>query len=469
MKLTDLSEQQALYLLLCELNSRQNTDRLKHYAPYPKQMEFHTAGADYRERLLRAGNQNGKTFCAGMELACHLTGMYPDWWPGRRFDRPIIAWAGSDTGETTRDNPQRQLIGLVGEFGTGSIPKRCIGTHKAAMGVADLIDYVKIKHVSGGWSTLRFKPYAQGRQKWQGPPIDVVWYDEEPPEEIYSEGLARTIATAGMVYLSFTPLLGMSEVVRRFLMEVSADRHDTNMTIEDAQHIPAEEREKIIAGFAPHEREARAKGIPTLGSGRIFPIAQEELSWEQKPLPPSTIYLGGLDFGWDHPTAAVKCAWDRDSDRFYVLQEYKRSEATPLLHAGALRPWGEWLPWAWPHDGLQHDKGSGKKLSDQYADHGLEMMPQKATFSDGSNGVEAGIMEMLDAMQTGRFLVASTLVDWWEEFRLYHRKDGKVVKEFDDLLSATRYAWMMRRHAVPEGGEEYGDERSYHREGGWMA
>lgn len=469
MKLEDLSEKQRLYLLLKERESRRNTDRLRHYQPYPKQKAFHDAGKDFRERLLRAGNQNGKTYSAGMECAYHLTGLYPDWWMGRRWDRPIIAWAGSDTGETTRDNPQRALIGLVGEFGTGSIPKRLIGVYKSAIGVADLLDYVKVKHVSGGWSTLRFKYYAQGRQKWQGPPVDYVWYDEEPPEDIYDEGLARTIATGGCAALSFTPLLGMSEVVRRFLMEESPDRQDTNMTIEDAQHIPVEERARIIAGFAAHEREARAKGIPTLGSGRIFPVAESELEWEPADLPAHFVWIGGIDFGWDHPTAAVKCAWDRDTDTFYVTQAYKRSEATPLIHAGAIRPWGDWLPWSWPHDGLQHDKGSGVKLADQYRNQGLKMLGEKATFEDGSNGVEAGIMEVLDAMQTGRFKVAKHLTDWWDEFRLYHRENGKVVKEFDDLMSATRYAWMMRRYAVVEGGDQYEEEHGHYVRSGWMA
>lgn len=464
-KLHDFSQKQQLLMLLKERQSRLNTDRLRHYTPYPKQQEFHEAGATYRERLLRAGNQNGKTFSAGMECAYHLTGLYPDWWTGRKWDRPIIAWAGSDTGETTRDNPQRALIGLVGEFGTGSIPKRLIGTSKSALGVADLLDYVKVRHASGGWSTLRFKYYAQGRQKWQGPPVDYVWYDEEPPEDIYDEGLARTIATGGCAALSFTPLLGMSEVVRRFLMEDSSSRHDTNMTIEDAQHIDPERRASIIAGFAPHEREARAKGVPTLGSGRIFPVPESDLEWDSADLPQHFVWIGGLDFGWDHPTAAVKCAWDRDTDTFYVTQAYKRSEATPLIHSGALRPWGDWLPWAWPHDGLQHDKGSGQQLKDQYASNGLNMLADKATFQDGSNGVEAGIMEMLDAMQTGRFRVARHLTDWWDEFRLYHRENGKVVKDYDDLMSATRYAWMMRRMAAGEGGYDDSDDYS----AGWMA
>ena len=252
-------------------------------------------------------------------------------------------------------------------------------------------------------------------------------------------------------------------------MEDSPDRHDTNMTIDDALHIPEEQRASIIAGFAPHEREARAKGIPTLGSGRIFPVAESELEWDSTGLPAHFVWIGGIDFGWDHPTAAVKCAWDRDTDTFYVTQAYKRSEATPLIHAGALRPWGDWLPMAWPHDGLQHDKGSGVKLADQYRNEGLNMLADKATFPDGSNGVEAGIMEMLDAMQTGRFKVAKHLTDWWDEFRLYHRENGKVVKEYDDLMAATRYAWMMRRKAEVEGGDQYQDEQNHYVSGGGMS
>jgi hypothetical protein len=117
------------------------------------------------------------------------------------------------------------------------------------------------------------------------------------------------------------------------------------------------------------------------------------------------------------------------------------------MFAAAVRPWGDWLPWAWPHDGLQHDKGSGEQLAAQYRAQGLRMHPQRATFEDGSFGVEAGIAEMFDRMQTGRLKVFSHLNDWFEEFNLYHRKDGLIVKEGDDLLSATRYGVMMRRIA----------------------
>lgn len=316
------------------------------------------------------------------------------------------------------------------------------------MGTPDALDSVVVKHVSGGTSTLGFKSYDQGREKWQGETLDLIWFDEEPPEDIYYEGLTRTNATGGSVFLTFTPLLGMSGVVRRFLMEHSEDRSDTNMVIDDALHIPAEERARIIASYPAHEREARVKGIPTLGSGRIFPVAEEKLMVEPIPIPRHWPRICGIDFGWDHPTAAVELAWDRDGDVIVVTKCYRQREATPILHAAALKAWGTWLPWAWPHDGLQHDKGSGDQLAELYRKQGLNMLGERATFEDGTNGVEAGLMDMLDRMQTGRFKVFANLTDWFEEFRLYHRKDGKVVKEADDLMSATRYALMMKRHAM---------------------
>jgi hypothetical protein len=275
-----------------------------------------------------------------------------------------------------------------------------------------------------------------------------LWFDEEPPAEIYDEGLARTIATRGIAYMTFTPLLGMSDVVKRFLMDDSPDRHDVNMVIEDAEHIPAEERERIIASFPAHEREARARGIPTLGSGRIFPVDEKEIQFDAatQKFPAHWVWIGGIDFGYDHPTAAVKICWDRDTDTVYITHAHRLRQATPVVHAGALRPWGDWLPWSWPHDG-NNDTAAGENLAKQYRDQGLAFLADRAKFIDGSNSVEAGLMDMLDRMQAGRLKVAEHLVDWWEEFRLYHRKDGRVVKEGDDLMAATRYAIMSLRFA----------------------
>jgi len=168
------------------------------------------------------------------------------------------------------------------------------------------------------------------------------------------------------------------------------------MTIDQAKHYSPEQCDEIAAAFLPHEREARAMGAPVMGSGRVFHIEEASIRVEPFLIPVHWPQINGIDFGWDHPFAAVNCAWDRDSDTVYVCREYRERLATPLIHAGALKPWGEWIPIAWPHDGLAHDKGSGVPLARQYAGYGLAMLPERATFEDGSSGLEAGLMEMLE-------------------------------------------------------------------------
>ena len=408
-----------------------------------------------------AGNQLGKTLSAAAETAIHATGRYPDWWAGRVFANPINAWVSGVTGESTRDNPQRWLYGQIGAKGTGMIPRDAIKDISPRRGLADALDTMIVQwggggDVQAGESQIGFKSYDQGREKWQGPTKHLIWYDEEPPEDIYTEGLTRTNVGLCPVMMTFTPLKGMSSVVKRFLIDKVDGTSVTQMTIDDAGHYSPDERAAIIASYPSHEREARAKGIPTMGSGRVFPIEEEFIKCEPFPIPNHWYQIAGIDFGWDHPSAGAKLAWDKDTDTIYVTACHRAREQTPLLFATAVKPWGALLPWAWPHDGLQHDKGSGEQLALQYKKQGLNTLRDKATHAPaagekegtGGNGVEAGIQEMLERMQIGKFRAFSNLTEWFEEFRMYHRKDGLIVKQDDDLISASRYAFMMRRHAT---------------------
>jgi hypothetical protein len=225
--------------------------------------------------------------------------------------------------------------------------------------------------------------------------------------------------------------------------------------IDDVPHLSEKTKRELMESTPTHLRDARSRGIPVLGSGRIFTVDEDSLKITPFKIPDHWPRIAGMDFGWDHPTAAAWGAWDRDSDVVYIYDLYKLSEATPVIHAAAITKRGKWIPMAWPHDGLQHDKGSGYALADQYRKLGVNMHKEKASHppakgqseGEGGNGVEAGVMEMLDRMQTGRLKVFMHLDGFFEEYRLYHRKDGKIVKEFDDALSAVRYLIMMLRHA----------------------
>lgn len=192
---------------------------------YPRHLQFFRGGKDHRERLMMAANRIGKTEgIGGYETALHLTGQYPPWWEGRRFNHGIRAWASGKTNSTTRDIIQAKLCGPV-EYqggrkavaGTGLIPGDSIGDIAWKAGIPDLIDYVQVRHVCGDVSTLGLKSYEQGRGSFEGTEQDLIWLDEEPSLAVYVECLVRTMTTDGMVMVTFTPLEGMSEVVMSFL------------------------------------------------------------------------------------------------------------------------------------------------------------------------------------------------------------------------------------------------------------
>jgi phage terminase large subunit-like protein len=391
-------------------------------------------------------------------MACHLTGQYPNSWVGRRWDRPINAWTGGESSAAVRQIQQQKLLGPAGVVdmqGSGFIPRSSIVKVSSSHGIADAVDTVQVKHVSGGISTLGFKSYEMGRAKWQGATLDVVWLDEEPEMPIYSEALTRVAATGGMIYTTFTPLLGISEVVGRFIHERSPDRAIVSMTIEDAAHIPESERASIIAGYLPHEREARAKGIPMLGSGRVFLTPESEIIEEPFEIPEHYALLWSIDPGVGHPFGAALLAWDRENDVVHVVYCVRMADAMVIDHAAAMkgydRKWGEKIPVAWPQDATQRREFEGalEPLAKIYKSHGLRMLGSHATFSDGSNSTEAGLALMGERLRTKKLRVFKTCPEWFEEYRIYHRKEGRIVKLKDDIMSATRVGIMALRYAQP--------------------
>lgn len=191
---------------------------------YGKFVEFFAAGAKERERAIIAANRVGKSFgVGGYETTLHLTGLYPEWWEGRRFKGPIDAWAAGDTGETTRDIIQVILTGVGGEreggeIGTGLIPgDKIVGTPSRKMQPTGAFDTIAVRHASGGVSKLGFKAYDQGRKKFQGTSKHLIWLDEEPPADVYTECLTRTMDCDGIILCTFTPLSGISDVVLKYL------------------------------------------------------------------------------------------------------------------------------------------------------------------------------------------------------------------------------------------------------------
>lgn len=456
--------------LLQEKQRRLETRRIAQYDPYGYQTKFHTEGQSCPQRILMAANRVGKTYCGAAETAYHLTGEYPEWWKGHKFNKPIRAWAAGESNDTTRDIIQKELFGNPQDptkKGTGAVPLDNIVETVRKPGVPNAFSSVLVKHRSGGNSQISFKAYEQGFEKFMGEAIDVVWLDEEPKQEIFSQCITRTADTDGIVYMTFTPERGMTSVVSAFMNDLKPGQSLITATWDDVDHLDEKTKEQLLAVYSPAERDMRSKGIPVFGSGLVFPVSEEDIVCEDFDLPEHFPRLAAIDFGFDHPTAISWVAFDADDDIIYVYDEYRRSKETPLTHAAALNGRTPGIPVAFPHDGLQHDKGSGIQLAQQYRDLGVYMLPDHFTNPpaegklNGNNSIEAGISEMLQRFETGRLQIFESCAETLEEMRLYHRKNGKVVPIKDDLISAMRYAVL----SVERFGEKLKNKTHYRKYG----
>lgn len=284
----------------------------------------------------------------------------------------------------------------------------------------------------------------------------VDWYhiDEEPKDQtIYPQVLTRTATgdsnQGGRGILTFTPENGRTELVIGFMDEPGKTKAFMQKGWDDAPHLSENIKEALLESYPAHQKEMRTKGTPMLGHGRIYDMSEEFITCQPFEIPDHWFIIGGMDFGWDHPQSQIQLAWDKDGDMFYLTHAWKERHVAPDLAWGATKKWQENVPIAWPHDGLQTEKGSGLQQKSYYEEAGFNMLYEKATWEDGGNGVEAGVFELRDLMQKGKFKAFSGLRGFFDEFNQYHRDpNGKISKTMDDILDGIRYAYMMRREAV---------------------
>ncbi len=458
---------------LKQLQRRREIYKLEYYQPYPYQERFHNAeghltpGKPAVLKALVGGNQIGKSMMGCMEDAMHLTGRYPDWWKGHRFKGPIIALVAGVTNDTVRDILQSELLGDPSDpskLGTGTIPIDAIGSITKKAGVPNAVDMVRVRYKDSQtmYSKLYFRAYEQGWKKFQGIRCELVHADEEPPEDIWDQMLRSMFSRKTAVgYITATPEDGLTKLIDGFMNDLKKGQAFINAGWKDAPHMMTEDGEltdkaKMLASSISKDKiDLRTKGLPISGTHMVYDVADEKIVVDPFPIPRHFARINGIDFGWDHPFAAAGLAYDRDNDCIYLVNEYMESKALPAIHVQAIKAWGDWIPVAWPHDGLNTEKGSGEALITQYRDLGLNALREKATNppdvgqpeGSGGNSVEAGVMDILERMMEGRFKVFSTCNNFLREKAMYHRKNGKIVKLNDDFMDAVRYACIMVRHA----------------------
>jgi len=479
-------------------------NKLLYFDPYSWQVDFINSHSS--EIALRAANQIGKTMSGTAWDAMDLTGIYPPWFNGIRYSHPITLVVGCINNDKTRDILQKELFGdpieWEKELGTGWIPKYCIGKIQKKRGVPDAFYNVRIKHHddSGnfdGWSKVVFLAYEMGGATWMAHKADITHLDEECPMDILQQAARSGIATGGRIRVTFTPENGVTNVVK--LVENDYELHtaewsdvagdDFTYTTKSGKeykfesvrtlkgrkgHLTADKIRSAAKKIPEHDLDKRMRGIPVLGSGLVFRFPEEQFKVEGMDFPDHFEYIDGIDFGGisssSHPTAYARAAYDPINDKIIIYDGFKlQGKEIPEVAAHIImKQNSDIVPVVWPHDG--HKLGSGgQTTSDKYISAGVNMyvntdLPEKSHAThkpiesqkegQGGNKIIPGIDEISLRINDGRLVVVDTVLEFWEEYRIYHMKDGKIVDRDDDFLAAVRYIVMMIRHCVSLNSEK---------------
>jgi len=447
---------------------------------YKKHIGFIQAGRNHRFRVLSGGNGAGKSFTGAVELTYHMTGEYPDWFEGHRFKKPIKVWIVAESGSLWKDSLQGCLLGgSSDEYGTGLIRKSLLSPAPKSMpGVPGAVGQIFCKHKAGGTSALTVKTFEMGRNQFQAATLDLILFDEEPPEQVYTECVARLRGVKGrkdpgICLLLFTPLKGISSVVLRFLPNGQfpeggqhpehPERYAIPVTQDDAPHLTEADKQAMLAEYPPNERDARSKGIPALGSGRVYPIMEEEITVSPFSIPDYYERAYGLDFGWNN-TAAIWGAQDPVTKVIYIHAEYKKGKMADYQHVFAVQQKGDWIPGiADPSGGGRRD--DGRMRIDHYRELGLELIP-------GINSLTPGIGKVYTMLESGTLKIFSNMEMFLSEFRVYRydvKDPNRIARNQDDhLLDAMRYlisqfemVAMSRDQMEQEDEDPYEDYREH--------
>lgn len=457
----ELHARYAEYVSTMELVADYKKTHKREFAPdwYPWQIEGFNS--DAHQTMLMAANRTGKTLSAGYHTACDMTGDYPEWWTGfRQKHAPYVLAMGVDA-EQLKTVVQTELFGTVNEkrkFEGGWIHPDEILMIEWSSQTKNLARRVTVKGKLGN-STIVMRAYTasktgQASLSFAGSSIDLIWVDECPPDALVGQLITRTttanLGEGGRIRYTMTPELGATELVTTFLERPSKSQKLIGpVAWSECPHLTPEIQEMILSGIPEHEKEMRSKGIPFFGSGLVYPVAEARIIVPDFKIPPHYRCIRAMDLGINHPTAIVWLAHSTEDDVIYVVKTYSVKGENAATHAAAANSYWSFAPVVFPHDVDVHEKGSGKTVRRFYADAGLtRTLDFKNT--DGSISVEPGIFEINERMRDGRFKVFASCVEFFREFRLYHRSDGKLVKENDDVMDATRYgAMMIGRYGTP--------------------
>ena len=451
-------------------------NQLKYFRPFPHQLKFFATGLTASRRGLIAANRTGKTVATCYELAYHLTGEYPAWWAGRKWNKPISAFVTGESWDQVARVLQEELVGtsdskIQHAIGTGAIPRKNIVLDTMRNDGANVMS-LEIRHRSGQRSRLLFGNYTQEVRNMQGFKMDIVVFDEQPPDDMFSELVTRTATTQGQILCSFTPLKGTNGLVARFLARESGYEYLQVGWDDLPEYSPwgepfllQETRKQMLIDFMPHEREARTKGRPIMGKGAIFPIrdwptyATGEYKFSDMPELERVI---ALDLGLVNDSTVISLMYwhpyTREAWLDVQITVNGVDEANPTSYVQHLmRPEVYGAPIVLPADAGTQGRYTMSALSlrEFFEGYNLNVYPHaimNPKDSEGrvTNNKAFGINQMRQMLEAGTLHINSRCHKFLTEAQNYYVDEKGRYSDPDDHIDSARYAILGCLNGIAE-------------------
>ena len=449
-------------------------NQLRYFRPFEHQRQFFTTTTDRRGIL--AANRIGKTVSTCYETACHLTGRYPSWWTGKRFTGPITAMVAGEGWSQVALVLQKELLGtqdvkITEAIGTGAIPRTDIVTDTMRNDGANCIG-CEIRHVGGGKSYLLFANYTQEVRQLQGFKLNLAVFDEQPPDDFFSEVVTRTATTQGMILCSFTPLKGLNGLVSKFW-----NREDgyefvrvawTDVPEYDPWSEPfllMETRRQLERDYLPHEREARIAGKPVMGKGAVFQLATwptyKTADYDFREMPNIQRVIS-LDLGLVNDATVISLMyWDPHEREAWLHRQIVvkgTEEAVPTQYINhLLRPEVFGTPIVLPADASTPGRytmstTSIRELFEQYQLNVYERAIMNPPDPQGrvTNHKSYGINQMRQMLEVGTLHVNENCVEFLREAQNYYVDTQGRFSDPDDCIDSARYGLLACLQGIAE-------------------
>ncbi|MGL5579647.1 MAG: terminase large subunit domain-containing protein [Cetobacterium sp.] len=455
------------------------------FKPYPYQLDFMNKSKKFHSRLMRSGNQTGKSYGAAYEFAMHVTGLYQDYYEGDRIEGSgYDFWCIGIKLDSTARVIQKLLFGTEDmrnedAIGTGAIPRRMIDFESISKDGKRLLS-ARVKHVSGGYNTISFFAAEQGQNGLMGSVVKFVWIDEEHEHkgvEVYAQCVTRTATTKGHILMTATPEFGMTPLQKMFEdARGGDDLYIASASWDDAPHLDEEDIKRLLANIPEWQRDMRRHGLPVLGSGAVFPCKDEDLMCEDITPRDHWPVIVGLDFSSVNDASVISfVCHNTDDDIYYLYKEIYINEIEnknpDYMSDCILNGETPYIPCISPHDGGLNSASPTSKAKIMIS-RGVNVQSESfyngtelsLSFKDKKNfHREPGLEYMRKLIRDGRFKVCKSCVKFYEEKRslFYSPKPngGIETKGKDDSIDACRYALisLVGNRGLPYGQCKSGD------------